>query len=211
MKYLKILGLAAIAALALTAFVGAGTASASRLCKTTVAICPDAWDWPTGTEIHAVLDSKTAILEVSGVTEDTCTGSTVQGKTTNTGGSSETVDGEISSLTFTGCTMTTKVLKGGTLVIHADPNEKGEDVGAGTLTSEGAEVTVVAFGFISCIAKTGAGTDIGTLDEPASASQDATMTVNGTIPLLGAGCPASAKWTAEYTVTTPTPLYVSTS
>jgi hypothetical protein len=208
MKYLKILGLAAVAAMALAAFAGAGTASASTLCKTTVAECPAAWDWPSGTEIHAVLDSSTATLETTEGFEliDTCTGSTTAGKTSNTGSSTETVGGPLSSLTFTGCTFTTKVLKAGSLEIHADG-----DTGAGILTSKEAEVTVLAFGFIDCIAKTGTGTTIGTMDEPASASSDATMTVNATIPLSGGGCPATSKWTAEYTVTTPTPLYVSTS
>ena len=43
MKQLKIIGLAAIAALAVTAMLGAGTASASKLCKTTVEPCPAGW------------------------------------------------------------------------------------------------------------------------------------------------------------------------
>jgi hypothetical protein len=211
MKYARMLGLAAIAALAITAVVGAGTASASRLCKTTVAVCPDAWDWPTGTEIHAVLDSSTLIYEVNGLVEETCTSSTIKGKTSNTGSATETVEIPLESKTLTGCTNAAKVIKPGRWTIHADPTAEGKDVGAGIVTSEGTEMTIVSFGFISCIFKTGTGTNIGTLDEPASPTSDATLTVNATVPISGAGCPANAKLTAEYTVTTPTPLYVSTS
>jgi hypothetical protein len=208
MNQLKILGLAAIAALGLMVIAGAGTASASRLCKTTVEVCPAAWDWTTGTEIHAVLDSGTSLLEISGFPEDTCTGSTVQGKTTNTGSSTETVDGPIEKLSLGGCSdPTTKVLSGGTFEIHTDG-----DSGGGILTSKGTEVTIDPFmlGF-DCIAKTGTGTAIGTMDEPVNGGSDATLTVNATVPLSGSGCPSTLKWTAEYAVTTPTPLYVSTS
>jgi hypothetical protein len=206
MKYVKILGLAAVAAMALMAFAGAGTASASTLCQTTVDSCPAAWDYPTGTAISASLTSASATLEVSGLTEDTCTTSAVAGTTSNTGSSSETVEGAIGTLTFTNCTNTTKVLAKGNLEVHADGGH-----GAGILTGKGNRVTVVAFGFISCVANTGTGTNLGTIDEPANATSDAVVTVNATIPLEGAGCPANAQWTATYTVTSPTPLYVSTS
>jgi hypothetical protein len=211
MKHLKILGLAAIAALALTAITGAGTASASRLCKTTVAVCPDAWDWPAGTNLQFSLDSASVVFEVNGIIEDTCTTSTMAGNTMNTGSSTETVEIPLGTKTFTNCTNTTKVLARGALEIHADPNAQGQDVGAGTVTSKGTELTVVAFGFISCVLKTGAGLDIGTLDEPANANSDATLTVKATIQAFGAGCPPSVDLTGEYKVTSPTPLYVSTS
>jgi hypothetical protein len=204
MKYVKILGLAAFAAMALMAF-GAGTASASKLCKTTVSTCPAAWTYPSGTAVKSSLKSASAVLEVNGLVEDTCTASTVNGSTNTEGSSTTTVGGPISSLTFTGCTNTTKVITGGSLEVHSAAG------GGGTVTSKGAEVTVVAFGFISCIAKTGAGTTIGPLAEPANSTSDTVLTANATIPLSGAGCPANALWTAEYTVTSPVPLYVSAS
>jgi hypothetical protein len=101
MKYLKILGLAAVAAMALTAFLGAGTASASRLIQTTAGSTDTLG---VGTAIEATLESgNSAVLEDAfGFTATTCTGSTVNGtieRVTPTG----QPKGKIGTLTFTGC------------------------------------------------------------------------------------------------------------
>jgi hypothetical protein len=205
MNQLKILGLAAIAALALTAFVGAGTASASRLCQTTVQTCPDAWDYPTGTAMSASLTSAAVEVKVNGMVEDRCTTSAFAASTNNTGSSTETVEPAIGTLTLTNCTATTKVLAKGSLEIH------GNDSGGGTVTGKGNRVTVVAFGFISCILNTGVGTSLGSIDEPANNTSDAVATINATIPLEGAGCPMTVQMIATYTFTNPTPFYISTS
>jgi hypothetical protein len=47
MKYLKILGLAAVAAAAVMSIAGAGSASATVLCSTTADPCPAGQKWPT--------------------------------------------------------------------------------------------------------------------------------------------------------------------
>src|SRR6476659_5688995 len=84
MKYLKILGLAALAAAALTAFLGVGTASATptALCKqpTTfggLPICEPNHIYPAGTKVHAELEVGTnlTIATPAGVVQ--CTAATL--------------------------------------------------------------------------------------------------------------------------------------
>jgi hypothetical protein len=198
MKYLKILGLAAVAAMALTAILGAGTASASN-----IKVFGAAGNLGVGTEIEATLEAgNSAFLEDAfGLTAVTCTGSTVKGKierVTPTG----QPKGKISSLTFTPCGHTVDVEASGELEVR---NIAGTT--NGTVFSSGAKVKV--FNTLlnqNCIANTGAaGTDIGTLTGAASAVKNATMDINGLIPLEG--CSASnARWTGKYEVTKPVGL-----
>lgn len=215
MKYLKMLGLAAIAAGALMAFAGAGTASATELTCTepagTKVMCGIGTVIHSESEGHAVLDSIIGKIECN---------STVEGATTNTGSATETVDGEISVLSFTGCTTAVvKVLKNGNLEIHTqittieDPGsppvitEVTDGInGNGTLTSTGAEVTVETFGF-HCIFTT-KNTKIGTVTGSSTTGGSATLDISATIPRTGGRsgsfCGASAPWTGSYKVTKPT-------
>jgi hypothetical protein len=206
MKYLKALGSVVFAALASLAIIAAGSAQATTLCKTTVGTCPSAWRYPTSTEIRGSLDSKSLVLELAGFDENTCLGSWVEGSTTNAGSSTETVAVTVLELAIGLCTgAEPAVLKTGALEIHADG-----DTGAGVLTSKGLEITTLSFGFMTCVWKTGTGVNLGTIDEPASSTRDATITINATLPVSGPGCPTSGKLTAEYLMTSPTPFYVST-
>lgn len=207
MKYLKMLGLAAIAAGALMAFVGAGTASATELTCTrpagTKAMCQNGEILHAEAEGHAILDSIIGNIEC---------GSTVEIEQTGTGGAGETVTGAIRTLNFTGCTngAVVSVLKKGTVEIHTDPNDPEGVSGNGTLTSSGAEVTVELLG-VHCIFETKA-TDIGTLTGATTATNArkelthmATLDISATIPRTGgrsgAFCGESAPWTGSYTVT----------
>lgn len=191
MKYLKILGLAAVAAAALMAFVGAGTASATTLEVKGVT-------QNQAVTIHATLKAGTsAVLKDSaGSTTDTCTSSTVHGTTSVFDGTY--VSGPISSLTFANCSHTTTVIKSGSLDIDWTSGTNG------TVISTGAEVTVVSTAFgVSAICKTGTGTTIGTLTGVAAGQ--ATMDINGTIPC---GILGNSSWTGTYVVTTPEGLGV---
>lgn len=212
MRYIKMLGLAAVAAAALMAFVGAGTASATTLCKTVPDAsgnCEAAWHYPVGTTIHATQEpGTTANLEnTSGSTLDTCTESTIHGVTTTTGSATETVKGHIDAISWgsgtTPCTATTDTLALGTLEVHAELPH-----GRGTLTGAGSKVTVNIFG-VSCVYGTGTGTDLGTV----TGGNPATIDVNAVIKKEEGGflCPETTKWTASYIVTSPKPLYVATS
>src|SRR5512144_2251569 len=121
MKYIKMLGLAAVAAAALMAFVGASSASATVLCKTSVVgtggICPTGWGYSG--EIHGVAEVPPVL---TGTINIECEESTVQGNATEgTGSPTETPNGAITTLTFTGnCNCEVVVVKNGTLEIHAD-------------------------------------------------------------------------------------------
>jgi hypothetical protein len=210
MKYVKILGLAAVAAMALMAFLGASSASATVLCTTPNETEGCTMPYPAGTEIHASLKAGTSaeLTDTSGeILEDTCTASTVKGTTGNGGSSSTTVSGTTSVLTFgvagtTPCKNTTTVLNGvGNLEIHWI---SGTD--NGTLTASGFEVTVNAG--ISCIYGASTGIDLGKV----TGGAPATMDVEAVVKKVGGSflCPSDALWNATYVVTSPHALYVST-
>lgn len=209
MKHLKTLGLAAVAAMALMAVAGAGTASATVLCKTAETTgCGASWDYPAGTTIDASLQPGTsAILEDTfGIHKHTCTESTIKSVTANTGSSTETIAGSVTAanLTFGGCTTTTDVINGGELEVHWI---SGTD--NGTLTAKGFTITTVLAGE-TCVWTAGTGTDLGTL----TGGPMAVFDINAVLTRhqgSGANCPSSVRWTANYTVTSPEPLYVSTS
>ena len=200
MKYLKIIGLAAVAAMALTAFVGAGTASAQTLYTYTTPSEND--PTPVATELVSTLEAGTSAIlkDTLGGVNDTCTGSEVKGKI----GTNTTTDagGAISHLTFTGCSHTTHVLANGELEIK---NIAGTT--NGTVVSKGAQVTIKSTIFgVSCTANTGAGTTIGTLTGAKAHTAKATMDINGVITLEN-GC-GDSTWTGKYEVTSPVGLTV---
>jgi len=190
MKYVKMLGLAALSAMALMAF--ASTASATTLEKEGVT--------QTGAvtiSSHIASGTSAVLKNTSSSIQNTCTTSAVSGTTSTFTG---TPTGSVSSLTFESCTRNVTIHNNGKLFI-----EQIKKTTNGTVSSEEAEITVAVppFGtYVNC--KTNAGTDIGTL--VGSASGHATMEINGVI-----GCGSllpSAVWEGEYTVTSPTGLGV---
>jgi hypothetical protein len=202
MKHLKMLVLAAIAAMGLMAFLGAGSASATVLCTTTdTPDCSAAWDYPAKTVIDSSLTG-TAILESGSTTLDTCTGGTVKGETSTTGSSTKPVTGGISQLTWAGCTNTTDTLTGGSLEVNWI-----EGTHNGTVSGSGSEVTVNTLG-VSCVYGTGAGTHLGTL----TGGSEPVLKISTTVPKISGSfiCPSKASWTAEYVLTEPHALFVTT-
>ncbi|HEV2858726.1 MAG TPA: hypothetical protein VGW80_10025 [Solirubrobacterales bacterium] len=203
MKYLKILGLAAVAAAALMAF--AGSASATVLCNNNTSTTACTSKVTAGTAIKSELNGGSATLETTGGTVlVTCTGSTVAGTVENAGGSAATVGGKITALTWSGCSKEVKTLVNGELEIH---HIAGTD--NGTLTAKNTQVTVNGlFENESCIYGAGTGTDLGTLVGGAPA----TLSISALVKRQtgsGALCPAETRWTASYKVTAPNPLYVA--
>lgn len=216
-QYVTLLGLAAVAAMALMAFAGAGSASATVLCKTTVTPCPKGWDYEKGTRVDASLDpGTTALLEATGGgLEDTCTESTVIGTQENTGGPTETVKvsipkeieiepgKKVPGLSFTNCSKPTKVLNAeGTLEFHWI-----EGTHNATVTAKGFEVTVEAIKGVSCIYTAGAGLDLGI----GTSGSMGTIDVNAVVEKTEKSsflCPKTSIWKASYTVTEPEPIYV---
>jgi hypothetical protein len=203
MKYLKMLGLAAIAALGLMAFVGASTASATTLCKATdTPDCTPANTLPAGTTITSTLKNggSAKLTGSGGETIATCTGGEVAGKTTNT--SATWIEGNIEKLTWTGCSQMTTTVKTGKLDIDWVSGTHN-----GIVRGTNNEVTVAIFG-VSCVYGTGAGTTLGTLSSGAPATLNIATTVTRTSG--GFLCPQTAGWDAEYVVTNPKALYVTT-
>ena len=218
MRYLKALGLAAIAAAALMAWVGAGTASATTVdCEGTACAL--------NAVIHAEAEGTVTLHPPIGDIE--CKKSTVEGKLENLGSSTTTAGGKIGTLNFSECNATVNVLKTGSLEIHTEYETKIDNPGTkeevktviqkenstnnGTLTSSGAEVTVVFAGF-HCIFSTSS-TDIGTLTGSANTGGNATLDIIATIPRTGgnsgAFCGSTAQWTGSYKVDNPTSLNVT--
>jgi RHS repeat-associated protein len=206
MKALKILGLVAVAAVASIALIGAGTASATALCKNNASTTSCSAAYGSGTEVKTSLVSGTKSKLVAEGLNVECGKSSMVGKSSNAGSASETVKGSIETLTFEECgNNTVTVLKNGSLEIH---HTSGTD--NGTVTSTGAEITILThlpfLGTIHCIYATNS-TDLGTL----TGGNPAKLSVNAEVPRVTTSpfCSEKATWTAEYEVTSPKPLYVS--
>jgi hypothetical protein len=207
MRYVKILGLAAVAAAALMAFVGASSASATVLCttKTNEGTCPVGWSANLDT-IHAVSETEKPTL-TGGFKNVECESSTVSVNEMNEGSATETVKGVVEALTFTNCNCTVVVVKNGTLEVHWIPPEPGKESTNGTLTSSGATVTVncsTIFGTVHCNYVT-ENTDLGTLTGSSATGGTATIDVTAEIPREKTSelCNEQAIWHAKYLVTSP--------
>ena len=214
MKYFKMFGLAAVAAMALMAFAGAGTASATVLCSTNSVPCGAGQKWPTGTELRFTVKPGGAGLwtETSGELFAKCPEGEIRGKTTNTGSATETVNTSVEASGFTwpsveGC-IKTVTTEGGTLEIHTS-----EGTSNGTVTVSGFKITFNTIFFGSCTYGFGTGADFGTLT--ANGSGSAILDINTVFFKKEGGffCPESLKWTEEFTQEKPsgTALYVKSS
>lgn len=208
MKHLKMFGLAAVAAAAMMAFVGVGTAAAGPTELFVNHVTAGATDNTGGVTIHATLASGTSAVlsDTSGELADTCKGSTVHGVTHNT--TAERVTGDIEALTWENCNWSTETLNEGDLSVTYVGDVNGDGVNDGTVFGTGSEVEVEVFGFIPCLYGTEEGTHLGTLT--GSTEGHAKMDINAMINKLGGSgfCPETTRWVASYTVTTPTGLTV---
>lgn len=203
MKHLKTLGYAAITACVLMAFPGAGTASATTLdCGASMCAAE--------TVIHATGTNVTLHAAIGDIT---CTGSTVLAKTTNTGGSTETINGHVEILTWSGCnTEAIETLFGGELIIHTDANDTGGTSGNGTLTSVGAAWTVKFLG-LHCIFGTNNVTDMGTITGSTATGGKAVWMVEARIERIGGRsgifCGGTSELTGTYSIDNPMSLNVT--
>jgi hypothetical protein len=206
MKYLKIIGLAAVAAMALMASAGAGTASAKAVLCESGTTAPCATKWSTPKELDFSLKSGTSALlqTTEKLTLNTCTESTVKGTLTANPNASGNAEGTISAanLTFGKCTTEgVKTLKGGKLTVT-----KALGSGNGEVVADEVEVTVPG-PFGSCVFGAGNGTVLGTLTEGKASPATPTATLditNAVVTRISGLCPASALWTGEYVLTSPT-------
>jgi hypothetical protein len=213
MKYLKILGLAAVAATALMAFVGASSASATVFCKTqpttggsgtTGTTCPAGWAYTAGTRNHEVNVGKVTLTTAFKNIE--CKKSTIEGEIENEGSATETPSGPVRSLTFEECNCEVKVLRNGTQEFHWIA-----DTFNATLTADGTETTASCtsiFGTEHCIYVT-SHSDLGSITASENATTAAVAHIETTIPVLETDslCAEQSGWKGTYEVTSPKPLW----
>lgn len=185
-----------VAAAALMVAIGSGTASATTLTS------PAGTALPTGSVIKGELSSgKTELHPPIGTIQ--CNKSTLEGKTTNSGGAGISVNIALSTLTFSECNATVTVLKKGNLAIDA----KGG--GEGTVTGGGLETTVSYLGF-HCIYSADPITlfVVGFIAGQIFATVIILAVLSRTGGSSGAFCGSTAKWTGTYKITSPQPLLV---
>lgn len=187
MNFLRKLIPTAIAAMVATAIIGASTASA-----TTLEIGGATQNKSVHFTFSLVSGSSTIAKDTNNLTIDTCKTSTITGQT-ETPFTGPTVTATAITTTFSGCSHKTIVISQGKFHFAWLFGTNG------AVASSGAEWTIESTIFgISCIAKTGTGTTIGTITGVASGK--ATIDINGVIPMGACG---DVNMTGTYTVTSP--------
>jgi hypothetical protein len=207
MTSLKMMGLAAVAAAALMALVGASSASAAVLCKTNTNPCGS--KWAAGTNLEFSLKSGTSATwkGTAGEQLKTCTNAKLTAQMSNTGSATEPVKLKVSEDSWTSCTVATTTLKLGEIEIT---NITGTT--NGTVVLKGAEFTTNDFFFGDCSYGTATGgTDLGTLTS--SSIGDSVIDVNAQLLPVGGACCPDVVWQESFTITSPkeTPLFVEPS
>ena len=191
MKYLKMFGLAVVATAGLMAFVGAGTASATVVCASTLTPC--------GVEAPAVratlIGSMT--LENGSTVLTTCTESKLKWKI-EAQGANQSASGKVEELVWGSCTRTTNTVKLGKLTLHQITGTEN-----GTLTAQETEITINGIFGSSCTYGAGTGIDLGLFE----AGVPANIVIDGKLIKTAGGftCPLEATMTALYSVTEPAP------
>jgi len=197
MKYVKMLSLAAVAAMALAAFAGAGMASATTVCTDSTGGAQGACltgQEPYSGSIVAELKPETKAVLSGGLNVE-CNESVVSGTTNENG------EGEITSAIFDGsCTTCPTVTSLTPWSAHAvtgtSPN--------GQMVVENPVVHLEnCFGFAKCTAEASSVTlDVVGGSTPMVIAEEEPLT------LSGFGCGEEGTWTAEYNVVTPSSLYL---
>lgn len=205
MRYLKMLGLAAVAAMALTAAFGASSASATVLCTTTSTPCGSAWH--VDELVFSVETGNSWITRsTGGAFEATCGANSALTATKKSTGSSTTTpvwSVAKAGLTWSNCTNTSHTLAGGELEVH---HITGTD--NGTVTAKGFEITQV-FSGVSCIYGFGNGTDLGVL----TGGAPAVLHISAVVNKVGGSflCPSDSVWESTYTITNHKTVHVEPS
>jgi hypothetical protein len=215
MKFVKMLGLAAMAALALTAVMGAGAASA-KVCSTagTGASCGTGHGSVYKGRIKATLESGTSAQLTSSFDNVSCSESTVEGEVTN----GETGAGFIDGMTFGNCSDSF----GHTCTASSSASSANHWTSSVTPTSgtNGTQTVNNVTGEFTCpnpfnpsqtiscyYTATSASTAVTGSDEKATVRAEK-------VPLLRESpsnvlCSEKSTWSGSYWVTTPTSLNVT--
>lgn len=208
MNNTKKLIVAALVALAVTASLGAGTASATRLCKSVPSSgqCPTEDRYGVGTELKMQLQSGTEAIITHGAITDKCKLGTLNATVSDEGGNAGThvVKAESTALTFGSCGCKYETFHPGQFSVDWWPSYKG------ILQQEGIEFSQNCSG-MTCIYYAPAGSFKGYVSwlnggNPAIVAEHLLLARSGG----NAGwCGNTAELTLNYEVTSPKPLYVA--
>lgn len=194
MKHLKI-GLAVAVAAAVLAIGGAGTASATVICKNNLNTEKCSEPYLKGTKGTASNEGWITMTGPFGEIINRCESSTVGGTSVNTGSATETVKSTLTSLTFSKCEHVVEVINPGTGELHWIPGTDN-----GTLTTSGTTVVVKETLFGDCkflLSNTDMGTTTGGnpghLDLKASAPSE-NCGFNGTLEGSYVATSPTAAW-----------------
>jgi hypothetical protein len=205
MKSMKILGLCLLAVMAAMASLGAGTASATKLCSVNTSPCPAGNTYGKGTSIKTQLVAGTKSTMSSGFTTVTCTESSMNGKTTSEGGAGA-VTGEITSVTWKNCTSGLGSCTASALNTPW-PAEVTGSGGSGTMSVKNAGGKFTCGG-VTCEYEASKASVSITGGNPAKAKASSVSFTK-----IGGSffCSSTASWTSEYEVTSPKPLFIVSS
>ena len=196
MKYVKMLGLLAIAVAGLMAFAGTAAASTATSPKGTVY-----------TGIYTAEVQGSVKLDGTFVTVQ-CNQSVIEGKVEKHGSGIPT-GGKISTMDFSECNYPVTVLKSGSLEAHQTGSKEFD--ADGTVTSTGLELTIHTS--VGTCTFTTNNTDVGTgsLTSSDTTGGNATLDIaTSKIPRTGGSflCGSSGTLTGSYKVVTPSTLYI---
>jgi hypothetical protein len=208
MKCIKTFCLAAVAAAALTASVGASTALAEgTICKAAQEPCAEGNMYPAGTSLKLQQQTGSQVVFKTGVYEIKCNKSEIRGKvetTTAPGGTNE-------AFSFGECGSEVVVESIGSFKLHPY-----SEIGGGTsgvsqplnanITFNGLKIKLVSGG-VTCIYSGSASVMMILFGgSPATAAVDTRLPKAAGSSFL---CNAELQWQGSYQVNNPTPLYVS--
>jgi hypothetical protein len=220
MRNVKTLGLAVLSVFALVAFAGATTASATKLCPTSGTPC--AAPYASGTTFNAKLETGTnAVLTTSGGLVNptlTCTASTVRLVSSSAGAAGTPVTGNLTGLTFSGCTSVSPAGCSSSATVTGLPKSgsiswTSGNNGSLTVNAPTVSFTCPIFGIPTTCSFGGSGTVTGAVTggNPATVR----FTNQAIASTGGFGCPTSAVWNAQYVLTavsgSPTALFLTNS
>jgi|SRR5215203_142017 len=209
MKYIKMLGIAVLASLAVMAVAGVGTAAAgTKVCKD--AACTS--EYPAGTKISSSLVTGTHATLTTNLTNVTCKKSTVSGVLTGPNNgvvpAIPSGHGEITGFTFSECTATSNgsactvstINLNYTATAVAGP---GLTVTPKTVGANPGATVVCPNALINCTFTTK-----HILLDVTNGGPATVHAVKEPLERSGGFCPSESFWDATYTVTTPNPLHI---
>jgi hypothetical protein len=212
-RFIKMLGLAAMAVAAVLAFVGATTASADTACKVSVADsgeCPEGSRYTLPLVVKAKSIGKATLLAEGLKTE--CT-SEITGEAKTNEGAHVGIVGLITAATWSSCEGSCKkaTSEGLPWTVLAVALTLTWHVKKDTVGNPSALLECTLFGFpVNCLYE--AETALFSFT-PSSSSTTAAQLVAKEVPLKRGGdseiCPANGKWDGTYEIISPKPLWLA--